>query len=51
MRARLGSEEGLTDEQNDRIVAEARATVDAAVNFARESAYPSPEEALEKVFV
>ena len=29
----------------------ARGRVDAAVQFARDSAYPAPEEALEKVFV
>lgn len=51
MRARLGSEEGLTDDQNAEIVARARATVDEAIAFARESEYPAPEEALEKVFV
>ncbi len=51
MRNRLGSEEGLTDQQNDEIVAECRALVDEAIAFARESEYPAPEEALEKVFV
>ena len=51
MRARLGSEEGLNDEQNDQIIAECRNLVDEAITFARESEYPAAEEALEKVFV
>ncbi len=51
MRARLGSEEGLTDEQNNEIVAQARAKVDEAIAFARDSEYAAPEEAMEKVFV
>lgn len=51
MRARLGSEEGLSDEDNEKLIAECREKVDAAVKFARESEYAPPEEALEKVFV
>ena len=51
MRARLGSEEGLTDDQNAEIIQRARAKVDEAIAFARESEYAAPEEAMEKVFV
>jgi len=51
MRARLGSEEGLTDEQDEQIKAECRKLVDDAVQFARDSEYPAAEEAMEKVFV
>ena len=43
---------GVLDEQQaEAIAARARGRVDEAVLFARESAYPAPEEALEMVFV
>lgn len=43
---------GVLDERAaDEIAARARGRVDEAVLFARESPYPAPEEALEKVFV
>lgn len=41
----------LTDEQDAKMRADAVATVNDAVTFARESPYPAPEEALEDVFV
>ncbi|MCC7251624.1 thiamine pyrophosphate-dependent dehydrogenase E1 component subunit alpha [Hyphomicrobium sp.] len=47
---RLQAEDGLTDADNAEIVARARRKVDEAIKFARESEYPAPEEALEKVF-
>lgn len=40
-----------TEEQDEALRAQARETVDAAIQFARDSEYPAPEEALEKVFV
>jgi pyruvate dehydrogenase E1 component alpha subunit len=43
---------GVLDERAaEEIAARARGRVDEAVLFARESPYPAPEEALEKVFV
>jgi TPP-dependent pyruvate/acetoin dehydrogenase alpha subunit len=50
LRRRLEAEDGLTEADNDAIVARARRRVDEAIKFARESDYPAPEEALEKVF-
>lgn len=47
---RLQQEDGLTDADIGAIMSRARATVDEAIKFARESDYPAPEEALEKVF-
>jgi pyruvate dehydrogenase E1 component alpha subunit len=45
-------EMGVLDERAaEEIAARARGRVDEAVLFARESPYPAPEEALEKVFV
>lgn len=42
----------LWTEQQDKAMREhARETVDAAIKYARDSDYPAPEEALEKVFV
>ena len=40
----------MTDSEATAIDAEARAEVDAAYTFARESEYPEPEEALQRVF-
>ncbi|MGH1419933.1 MAG: thiamine pyrophosphate-dependent dehydrogenase E1 component subunit alpha [Hyphomicrobiaceae bacterium] len=51
MRNRLATEHGLTTSEDDAIVARARKKVDDAIKFARDSADPAPEEALEKVFV
>lgn len=47
---RLQSEDNVSDADLAAIAARARNRVDDAINFARESAYPEPEEALEKVF-
>lgn len=47
---RLQSEDNVSDADLAAIAARARKRVDDAINFARESAYPEPEEALEKVF-
>jgi len=47
---RLQTEEGLTDSDIASIATTARRRVDVAIQFARESDYPAPEEALEKVF-
>ncbi|OYD23832.1 thiamine pyrophosphate-dependent dehydrogenase E1 component subunit alpha [Oceanimonas baumannii] len=41
----------LTEPEDLRMIQAAREQVDAAICFARESAYPIPEAALEKVFV
>jgi pyruvate dehydrogenase E1 component alpha subunit len=46
----LQAEDGLTDADNLLIVSKAREKVDEAIRFARDSEYPEPEEALEKVF-
>lgn len=50
LKARLQKEDGLSDADNDAIVSRAHARVDDAIKFARESEYPAPNEALEKVF-
>ncbi len=50
-RQRLEDEDGLSIANNETIVARARGKVDEAIKFARESDYPEPEEALEKVFI
>lgn len=47
---RLQSEDGLSEADLASIAERARAKVDEAIQFARESAYPEPEEALDKVF-
>ncbi|UVJ46367.1 thiamine pyrophosphate-dependent dehydrogenase E1 component subunit alpha [Pseudomonas sp. LS1212] len=41
----------LTEAQAEEIAARARGRVDEAIQFARDSEYPAPEEALEYVFV
>ncbi|MEL7029642.1 MAG: thiamine pyrophosphate-dependent dehydrogenase E1 component subunit alpha [Pseudomonadota bacterium] len=51
MRSALINGEGFSDVDLDDLEAEARDRVDNAIAFARESAYPAPEEALENVFV
>ncbi|HBW10197.1 MAG: acetoin:2,6-dichlorophenolindophenol oxidoreductase subunit alpha [Pseudomonas sp. BICA1-14] len=50
-RQRLIDEGVLSEAQAEDIAARARRRIDEAVQFARESPYPRPEEALEKVFV
>lgn len=51
MRALLAKEEGWTDGDEAELTAKARLRVDEAIQFARDSEYPAPQEALEKVFV
>ncbi|MDF2181962.1 thiamine pyrophosphate-dependent dehydrogenase E1 component subunit alpha [Neptuniibacter sp. CAU 1671] len=51
MQQRLAKEYGFSDADDAAIKAEARAIVDEAIQFARDSEYPAPEEAMEKVFV
>ncbi|HEX6543710.1 MAG TPA: thiamine pyrophosphate-dependent dehydrogenase E1 component subunit alpha [Ktedonobacterales bacterium] len=51
LRDQMKAQGWLTDEQDAEIRRAARATVDEAIAFARESPYPAPEEALEDVFV
>jgi len=50
-RQRLIDEGVLSEAQAEDIAARARGRIDEAVQFARESPYPRPEEAQEKVFV
>lgn len=50
-RKRLHEQYQWTDQQDEALREQAREIVDAAVKFARDSDYPRPEEALEKVFV
>ncbi|MFT6471863.1 MAG: pyruvate dehydrogenase E1 component alpha subunit [Neptuniibacter pectenicola] len=51
MKARLADVYSWTDEDDAQLVADAHAVVDEAIKFARDSEYPAPEEAMEKVFV
>ncbi|NVK39782.1 MAG: thiamine pyrophosphate-dependent dehydrogenase E1 component subunit alpha [Oceanospirillaceae bacterium] len=51
MREHLKANEGWSDADDAALVELTRSRVDAAIAFARDSAYPEPEEALEKVFV
>ncbi|MNQ79917.1 Dehydrogenase E1 component [compost metagenome] len=50
-RQRLLADGVLSESEADEMAARARGRVDEAVLFARESAYPAPEEAMDKVFV
>ena len=50
LKKKMMAEDGLTQAENDAIVARARHKVDDAIDFARNSPYPSPEEAMEHVF-
>jgi len=50
LRAHILETGAATEAELERIVADARKEVDEAYAFARESAYPAPEEALERVF-
>ena len=49
-RNQLIDEGYMTEDEASAIEARVKAEVDAAYTFARESEYPEPEEALEKVF-
>jgi pyruvate dehydrogenase E1 component alpha subunit len=49
-RKQLIAEKHMTEDEADAIEKKVKAEVDAAYIFARESEYPEPEEALEKVF-
>ena len=49
-RERLVAEKVMTVDEAERIDARARELVDKAMNFAKSSDYPRPEEALERVF-
>ena len=51
MKQRLMAEGILTDATDAALVEEAHATVDEAIQFARDSEYAAPEEAMDKVFV
>ncbi len=51
MREHLKAQQGWTDSDDAALVECTRARVDSAITFARDSAYPAPEEAMEKVFV
>jgi len=51
MRAKLLAAGILSEESDADLVAKARGRIDAAIAFARESDYPAPEEAMEKVFI
>ncbi|MFW1677052.1 thiamine pyrophosphate-dependent dehydrogenase E1 component subunit alpha [Pontibacter sp. JAM-7] len=51
MQQRLEKEYGWSAEDDEALRTEARAIVDEAITFARESDYPAPEEAMDKVFV
>ncbi len=51
MRAHLEAQHGWTDSDDAALVARCNARVDAAIAFARDSAFPAAEEAMEKVFV
>jgi pyruvate dehydrogenase E1 component alpha subunit len=50
MKARMMAEDGMTQAENDAIVARARAKVDEAIEFGRQSPYAAPAEAMDKVF-
>ena len=50
-RQRLIDEGVMSEAQAEDIAARARGRIDEAIAFARESPYPRPEEAMEKVFV
>ena len=50
-RAYITGDGGIGEQEADGLADKARKEVDAAIDFARNSPYPEPEEALEKVFV
>jgi pyruvate dehydrogenase E1 component alpha subunit len=51
MTKRLAEVYGWSDEDDKKLVEEAHAIVDEAIQYARDSEYPEPEEAMDKVFV
>lgn len=51
MAKRLAEVYDWSDEDNRKLVEEAHAIVDEAIQYARDSEYPEPEEAMDKVFV
>lgn len=51
MRVLLAAEQGWSDVDDAAMTAKAHQRVDQAIQFARDSAYPEPAEALDKVFV
>ena len=51
MKQHLEEVESWSDAEEAALQSSTQARVDAAIRFARESAYPAPEEAMEKVFV
>ena len=51
LREQLMNQSWLNAEQDAEMQRKAQATVDAAIEFARQSPYPQPQEALEDVFV
>jgi TPP-dependent pyruvate/acetoin dehydrogenase alpha subunit len=51
LRERLMAQGWLSAEDDQEMQKAAQATVDAAIEYARQSPYPAPEEALEDVFV
>lgn len=51
MTKRLAEVYGWSDEDDRKLVEEAHAIVDEAIQYARDSEYPEPEEAMDKVFV
>lgn len=51
MRQHLIDEENWSEEQDQELVHRAHKRVDLAIQFARDSEYPAPEEAMEQVFV
>ncbi|MGH1432608.1 MAG: thiamine pyrophosphate-dependent dehydrogenase E1 component subunit alpha [Neptuniibacter sp.] len=51
MTKRLTEVYGWSDEDDRKLVEEAHAIVDEAIQYARDSEYPEPEEAMDKVFV
>lgn len=51
MHQHLIKTENWNEEQDQELVARTHTRVDQAIRFARESDYPAPEEALDKVFV
>ena len=50
MRQHLIDTENWTEEQDQELVQRSHERVDLAIQFARDSEYPAPEEAMEKVF-
>lgn len=51
MKKRLMADDGWSEGEDSELAKKAHSLVDEAIAFARESEFPKPEEALEKVFV